>query len=257
MRIDPEVDAAVDQALAMIDQGNMQAGEHSIADLLKKHPDLHTVQYAMGVVCAMKEQYDESIRYFDKAIEIFPYFVEAWFNKGVSYQKQVKVDAAIRAFRKVIELGDPADEFVQHAESLVNDIEKQLREDSGTSLDGYLKAKDKFDDAFAAMEKQHWQQALEGFQAAIDLNPSHPQPYSNMAICYGHLGRKQEALAALDKALEIDPNYEPALLNRASFASLGDGEQLPADRLGTVDYYKDYSLKKRSLLEQLAGFFRA
>ena len=125
MRVDPEVDEAVDQALAMIESGNRLGGEHIIADLLNKHPDLHTVQYAMGVVWAMKGQYDESIEYFNKAIEIFPYFVEAWFNKGVSYQKQLKAEEAIRAFRKVIELGEPTDEFVRHANKLVKDIEKK------------------------------------------------------------------------------------------------------------------------------------
>jgi tetratricopeptide (TPR) repeat protein len=257
MLVDPEVDEAVDQALAMIESGNRLGGEPIIADLLKKHPDLHTVQYAMGVVCAMKGQYDESIEYFNKAIEIFPNFVEAWFNKGVSYQRQLKAEDAIRAFQKVIELGEPADEFVRHANNLVKDIEKKLREHNDITLDDYIKSKDKFDEAFARMQKQHWQQALEGFQTVIALNPNHPQSYGNMGICYAQLGRKQEALAALDKALELDPNYEPALLNREIVASLAEGEKLPGDRLNSVEYYKDYPLKKRSLLERLAGIFRA
>ena len=38
----------------------------------------------MGVICAMKKDYDRSIQYFDKAVEIFPYFVEAWHNKAVN-----------------------------------------------------------------------------------------------------------------------------------------------------------------------------
>lgn len=257
MRVDPEVDEAVDQALAKIESGNRRGGESIIAELLKKHPDLHTVQYAMGVVWAMKGQYDESIKYFDKATEIFPHFVEAWFNKGVSYQKQLKVEDAIQAFRKVIELGEPADECVQHATNLVNDIEKHLLEKDGITLDDYLKSKDKFDEAFSMMQKRHWQQALDGFQTAIALNPSHPQSYGNMGICYAQLGRKREALATLDKALELDPDYAPALHNRKIVASLEEGEKFPEDRINSVEYYKDYPLKKQSMLERLAGIFRA
>lgn len=257
MRVDPEVDEAVDQALKMLESGNRIGGESIVADLLKKHPDLHTVQYAMGVVWAMKEQYDESIEHFNKAIEIFPYCVEAWFNKGISYQKQLKIEDAIRAFRKVIELGEPADDFVQRATNLVNDIEKQLRENDGITLDDYLKSKDKFDDAFSMMKIRNWQQALDGFQTVIALNPNSPQSYGNMGICYAQLGRRQEALTSLDKALELDPNYEPALLNRKIVASLREGEKLPDDRFNSVEYYKEYPLKKRSMLEQLAGIFRA
>lgn len=257
MRVDPEADEAVDQALAMIESGDRLGGESIVADLLKKHPDLHTVQYAMGVALAMKGQYDESIKHFNKATEIFPYFAEAWFNKGMSYQKQLKVEEAIRAFRKVIELGEPADEFVQYATNTVNDIEKQLREKDGITLDDYLKSKEQFDEAFSMMQKRHWQQALDAFQTVIALNPSHPQTYGNMGICYAQLGRKQEALATLDKALELDPGYEPALLNREIVASLGEGEKLPDDRFNSVEYYKEYPLKKQSLLEQLTGMFRA
>jgi tetratricopeptide (TPR) repeat protein len=257
MRMDPEVDETVDQALEMVDTGNRIGGESIISDLLKKHPDLHTVQYAMGTVLAMKGQYEESIYHFNKATDIFPYFVEAWFNKGMSYQKQMKVEDAIRAFQKVIELGDPADEFVKYATNMVNDIEKKLHEKGGITLDNYLKSKVKFDEAFSMMQKRHWEQAIDAFQTVIALNPSHPQSYGNMGICYAQLGRKQEALATLDKALELDPGYEPALLNRKIVASLGEGEKLPDDHFNSVEYYKEYPLKKRSLLEQLKGIFRA
>ena len=78
-----------------------------------------------------------------------------------------------------------------------------------------------------------------------------------MGICYAQLGRREEALANLNKALELDPNYEPALLNRKIVTSLKEGEKLPENRFNSVEYYKDYTLKKKSMIEQLAGIFRA
>ena len=62
------------------------------------------VCYGMGTVHAIKGEYKESVKWFDKAISIFPYFVEAYFNMAVSYQKQLDVGNAIRAYRKVVEL---------------------------------------------------------------------------------------------------------------------------------------------------------
>lgn len=256
-RVDPEVDKAVDQALGMLERGNRSGGEAIVSDLFEKHPDLHIVQYAMGVVWALKGEYDKSLEHFDKAIEIDPYFVEAWFNKGISHQKKLKVADSIRAMRKVIELGDPADGHVQYAANFLRDTEKLLRETDGITLDDFVKANDRFDEAFAMMQERHWQQAIDRFQEVIALNPNSPQSHGNMGICYAQLGLRQDALASLDRALELDPNYEPALLNRKTVTSLKEGEKLPDSRCHAVDYGKDYTLKKRSMLEQLAGIFRA
>lgn len=44
MRVDPEVDEMVDQALAMVEGGDIVTGERILTDLFNKHPDIHTVQ---------------------------------------------------------------------------------------------------------------------------------------------------------------------------------------------------------------------
>jgi tetratricopeptide (TPR) repeat protein len=66
---------------------------------------------------------------------------------------------------------------------------------------------------------------------------NHVQSYGNLGLCYAFLGKKQEALAAFDKALTIDPKYEPAITNRALFMSQKDGEKMPTARK-TVEFYK-------------------
>lgn len=243
MRIDPEVDEQVDHALAMIERGNWLVGESSLAALLKQHPDLHTVQFAMGVVRAKQQRYDEAIMHFDNAIEIFPDFVEAWFNKGVAHKEQLDIEDMIRAFQQVLELGNPTDDFVQQAKQIIGSFEQHLRDHDGVTLDAYLQAKGRFDQAFTMMEQRRWAQALEGFQAVIALNPTHTQSYGNMGICYGYLGRRREALAAFDQALALDPHYEPALLNRRVVAALSEGETLPESGFGSVEYYREAFLR--------------
>jgi len=252
MRIDPQVDEVVDQALAMVEQGKIRAAEKIISELLKQHSDIHTVQYAMGVICGMRGRHDEAIAYFDKAIEIYPYFVEAWFNKGASHQKKLEVGEMIKAYQKVVELGDPSDDFVRHAKDMIREIKNQIRQDTGLTLDQYLKGMDKFNEAFEAMQSQEWEKALRGFQEVVRIDPRHTQSYGNMGICYAHLGQKKEALEALDKALELDPSYEPAILNRAVISSLKEGEK-PEAKFEAVDYYKDYPAKRKSLFERLFG----
>jgi len=250
-QIDPEVDEMVDHALQMVERGEISTGEKIISNLYKEHDDLYIVQYAMGTVFAVKGQYDKAIECFDKALDIFPYFVEAWFNKGSAHQKKQEVGETIRAYQKVIELGDPVADPVSTAKDFVKDIEKEIHRGTGLTLDSYLKTMDTFNEAFGAMEKMEWEKALTGFHEVVTVNPMHLQSYGNMGICYARLGRKQEGLAAFDKALDLDPNYEPALLNREIVNSLEDGEKLSGYQSKSMDYYKDYSIKKKSLLREV------
>jgi tetratricopeptide (TPR) repeat protein len=80
---------------------------------------------------------------------------------------------------------------------------------------------------------------------------STPQPYGNMGLCYAILGKKEAAIEAFDKALAIDPNYELAIVNKAYTERLAPGEALDAP-IRIVKYYKDYSAKNRSYIEESA-----
>jgi|GEM_PF-192395 len=236
--IDPEVDAEVDRALEMAQGGRLRAAESIVAGLLDHHPDLHMVQFGIGVIRALQGRHADALAHFDRAIAIFPYFVEAWFNKGAAHQKMLEVGPTIRAYQKVVELGDPADDFVGEAMAVIRSLDKQIRADKGFSLDRYLQLMDMFDAAFAAMENQQWERALAGFQQVVAVDSGSTQSYGNMGLCYAFLGRRQEALAALDRALELDPAYEPAQTNRVRVLAMQEGERLAADFL-SVDYYKD------------------
>ena len=238
-KIDPEVDKAVDKALTFVENGNIAKGEELLAGLIEKYPDLYIVQYGMGTVLAMKGNYSDSITHFDKCLEIFPYFVEAWFNKGTSYKNLLDVGNAIKSFQKVIEFGDREDHFVNTAHEFLRDIGANIYRDTGLSLDLYIHSMEEFDDAFSKMQNREYKQAIVGFQKVLSLNKNHAQSFGNLALCYSFLGEKQKALLAFDNALEIDPRYEPALKNKAILLSLKDGEKMSDNQIETVYYYKE------------------
>lgn len=52
-----------------------------------------------------------------------------------------------------------------------------------------------------------------------------PQLYGNIDICQVQLSWKSNALAAFDKALELDPKYEPGMVNKAMTEALVEGEK--------------------------------
>ena len=103
------------------------------------------------------------------------------------------------------------------------------------------------------MNKQNLEKAIFYFKEciAINKNKKHPQSYGNIGICYAKLGQKEQALRAFDKALEIDPNYELAIVNRAITESLKDNEEFKVDKIESIEYYKEYPIKKRSYIQSV------
>lgn len=161
----------------------------------------------------------------------------------------------IEAFQHVIDLGDPKEAFVQEAKETVRRFEKQFEED-GLTLQTYFKAMDHFEEGVMAMEALNWTRAIQNFKRCIAINPKNPQPYGNMGICYGQLGEKGLALEVMDHALELDPAYEPALVNRFVIESLQDGEALPSGKLASVEYYKEYKMNKKSYIQSVLEQFK-
>ncbi len=237
--IDPEVDKAVDNALRFAEKGNLPKGEALLIGLLEKYPNAYKVQYGMGTLHAMKGNYAESIFFLNKCLETFPYFAEAWFNKAVCHKNLLDLGNTIKSFRKVLEFGDRGDHLPITAQKVLADIETSISRDYGMSLDLYLKSMDEFDSAFSQMRNKEYEKAITGFQNVLECNKNHPQSYGNIGLCYSFLGKREEALAAFDKALAIDPNYQPAQTNRALLLTLQDGEKMPDSYIKTVDFYKN------------------
>ena len=237
--IDPEVDKAVDRALAFVERGNILKGEELLVRLLEAHPHLYIVHYGMGTVLAMKGKYKESIVFFDKCLDIFPYFAEAWFNKGNSHKHLLDVKGALTSFQKVTEWGDQDEDFVKSAREFLHDMAASVFSDSGLSLELYIQSMEEFDRSFLCMRNRKYEEAIVGFNNVLKLNINHVQSYGNLGLCHAFLDNKQEALSAFERALEIDPKYKPAIDNKKMFLSLKEGEKMPDKDIAVVEYYKD------------------
>lgn len=247
IELNPQVEKAVDAALELCEQGKADAARSQVARLLAEHPRNHMVCYAMGVLHALKGEYKESIPWFDKSIAIYPYCVEAHFNKAVSYQKQCKLAQAVHAYRKVVALGDPDDVPAKQARSFLGDIAVAIRRHEGIDLDTYVQSQELFDRAFVLMEQGDWSGALVGFSASAEKSDCNAAVHGNLALCLAELGYKAQSLAELDRALEINPQYEPAMSNRLVVEGMEEGSPLNAAELLRIEFGKMKLLKKLGL----------
>ena len=101
------------------------------------------------------------------------------------------------------------------------------------------------------MEAGNWEAAITKFNQSLKITPEHAQIYGNLGICYASIGKIQIALDSFDRALAIDPHYEPALLNRELVKLLEEGQCLTL-KLKSIDYYKDYSQQNGAYIREYA-----
>ncbi len=245
----PDVEDMVDYALELVEKGDWKKGERILDKLMKKHGNHSHVFYGLGVISAFNGNLDEAIQFFIKATQIAPDFVEAHYNLGVAYQKQLKVPEMITTYRQVVKIGESGSHLVHHAQDMLNALEHQIQDSNGVRLDEYLRGYKVFEQGVRYMESEDWEAAITKFNDTVKITPNHTQSYGNLGICYSSVGKIQQAIDAFDKAIELDPHYEPALVNRKIVESLEEGECLRKG-VETIEYYKDYPLENRSYIKE-------
>jgi len=237
IELNEEVDGAVERALEAVERGRFPKAKRILDRLIEDHPRNHMVLYGMGLYYALQDKCDEAIIYLKDAVEVFPIFLEAHFNLMVAYKNVYDTANMIRSARRVCELSDPGSEFHEQAQDLIATTERLFEENDGFGLEAFMNGQDEFDRAFRLMGESEWKGALKGFERAVRWYPALAQPYGNMGICYAKTGEKKRAIEAFDKALEIDPDYEPALVNRKAAEALAEGQCLP-EEVKPIRYFR-------------------
>jgi tetratricopeptide (TPR) repeat protein len=237
----PDLDEAVNRILAKVEAGAGREVETELKALLRAHSQYHSLHFAMGVffVAVLKDPIG-ALPFFERAVGIFPPFPEVQFNLGHSALKACDIPRAVRAYRAAERYSQDDDGIADLARKELDGLEKILRKTSPFStLDAYLANAKLFDEAFECLTRRDYEQAALLFNRVLHDNPEHVQSYGNLALAYAGLGKRSAALTCLDKALELDPTYAPAISNRRNLANMREGEPHLPDGIQVTHYYPD------------------
>lgn len=236
----PDLDVAVDRVLRRLEQGEGERVKQAIEKLLQQHPDYHMTQYAMGVYQAtVAKNPKAAISHLERAVAILPPFAEAHFNLGMAAQQTFDIVRAAEAYRAAKECA--ADDHIAHlaAEQLQWLEGVVTRTSPFLTLEAYLANAQLFHRAFACLSRAEYPQAVELLERVLTEYPGHVASHGNLALAYLGLGRRADALACLDRALELDPDYEPAKRNREVALRTREGEPLTPEFFMEVEFYAD------------------
>ena len=158
---------------------------------------------------------------YDKAIELCKYVCEntSDFQKkstaygiiGYAYQSQNKINEAIDAFES--SLLEKKDNRIKDALKQAEKIKKKLEEEAYIDP---VKAEEENEKANQLFKAGKYPDALKIYNEAIRRNPKLPKYYTNRATCFIKLMEFASAIKDCDKAIEIEPNTIKAYQKKAT-----------------------------------------
>ncbi len=144
-------------------------------ELLKKHSNNTVILNHFGIILSNLEKYEESIKYFKKAININERYRDPISNLGRSFHKTQKFNLSLDAYKKSLKL-DP-----NHNQTIIN-----------------------YGSVYH--EIGNYNEAEKLYKLAIENDPKNPEVYNNIGVLYGEIGNKEGAIKNYRKALDLDSN---------------------------------------------------
>jgi len=236
-----------------IQEGHLEEGIHKLKRSLKINPEQPSALNNLGNAYIELKKYKEAVEAFQKAIEINPGLIDAYYNKGRAYsglreydkalslydltlQKEPqylwayisqgycyhqleKYDQALSSYDKALELHSPIAEL--HFNRGLTQIKLELYKEAIQSFNYVIQLNPSYKDVYinlgeALEESGEWLQAMESYGYALKFDPGNLSIYALIMPIYSKLPGDEADLTLMEEALEIDPNFEPALFAKAS-----------------------------------------
>ncbi len=139
---------------------------------------------------------------------------ERIFEEAYTYHMMGDIEKAIELYKKSIEIKPTAKAytFLGWAYSMLRDYEKAI-EYCKKAIDLDPDYGNPYNDIGAYLiEMGRFEEAIPWLKKAITAKNYEPRhyPHINLARAYMMMGRLEEALEEVEKALSIDPDYKPA-----------------------------------------------
>ncbi len=181
-------------------------------------PDLYR---RMGLCAAKIGATDEAVENLNKAVSLDTKDADAYYGLGIVYGQLTQNDKAIAAFNRCIELKAPVQGAAYYNIGFIYESQKQFDK----AADAYEKAaaldpKDldsRYGLARILTERKDAEKALDLYRkiAAMPGNTSPEKAYALMADLYNQANRANDALESVQTALQKNPDYAPALVQKA------------------------------------------
>lgn len=246
------VNGTLEQALALLRQGQHARAEHICRSIIHAAPDDFGACHLLGVILLQRGQpasaekmigraidinpgvagayYNhgnallasghpgEAIASYDHALRLKPDMVEALYNRGNAQAAHGQPEAAVASYRAVLAINP---RMVGAHNALGGTLFQLKRNDEAlTSLDAALALDASHAGALnnrgnTLFALARYKQALASYDQAIAAMPSAAEPHDNRGLTLQELGRCEEAIDSHTAAISRNPRFGIAYIRRA------------------------------------------
>jgi tetratricopeptide (TPR) repeat protein len=233
---------------------------------------------ARGNLYQANHYYDKAISAYTEALNLNPWYALAYYERGLTYIKEVKFTQAFSDFNKAIEF-NPTLADAYYYRGLLDFFQAPANESSDFNKAIELNPKDaqaycglgfyyyfygEYEQAIVAygkalalnpayadrvyfyrgksfFEKRQYKKAISDFSKAISINPHNAKYYSYRDIAYIEIGNYKQAQDSCDRAIKINPRNAWYYYQKA-FIESGEKNynQSIADCTKTIELMPDF-----------------
>ncbi|HID55051.1 TPA: tetratricopeptide repeat protein, partial [Candidatus Poribacteria bacterium] len=184
------------KAEALMKQGGYDEAIEALKSAIKLNPVEAESHLMLGVVLSRSGRFADAADEFETVLKLNPGYKEAKLNLAATYNslgieatRRGEWDEAIRLYEKALRL---------------NPERKEIR--SNLVAAHWNKSE-------SLISQGRYRPALEYLRRCLELNPSLKEAYLQIGVIHAKLREYPKAITALQKAIEMDPNYAEAKYN--------------------------------------------
>jgi len=190
-----------------------ESDETLFTDMVRVSPRSAKAHYDFAYMSADRERWTAALAHYEKAIEIYPRYWDAWAGKGRAQRALGRTNASEQSYAKALEIV-PTYENGFYGLGLA----REDRGDRAGAEDAYRKGLRSNPQSLPLAYRlallfsaEGRSSALYAWRRALAIGPASLPTRLGYADWLASAGRRDEALAQVRETLRVNPRYQPAL----------------------------------------------
>jgi len=183
-----------------------QMGEEKTADAARTY--LSGIYYAMGNSDLKNDKLDEAIEKYNKSLSYKADYYKAFYGLGLVYKKKEDLSLVRENMDKAIAGAEDDEKIISNAKNAVTS--------------SYQKA------GALQLQSGKYTAAIENLLISLEYDNTEPRTYYYLAISYNGLSKWDDAIAAANKALELQTEDKSDIYFELAKAQEGKGDKASA-----------------------------